>query len=341
MKYKTRNMLLTAALLSLSAPYSAIAQQNTLLPDLPNRYTIDTDVINLPDGRVMGSSNAVDVDSHGNIWVFERCGQNTCADSDLDPILKFNAEGEFITSFGAGMFVFPHGIIVDDEDNLWVVDAGVIDGVKGNQIFKLNPQGEVLIELGQPGIRGATPNLFNEPSDLAIGPNGDLYIADGHINPESNRRIVHLSAAGEFIEAWGGKGYGPLQFECPHSLAVDSLGRIYVGDRTNNRLQVLSPEGELLQIWTHFGRPSGVRIQNDILYVVDSESRPIEGGYGFNPGWHRGLYVGTLEGNITDFIPDPNPNGGTSFPEGFSVDDRGVIWGASVGDRRISKFVKQ
>jgi len=317
-----------------------LAQQNTLLQDIPNRYTTFENVVTMPQGRVMGSGNAVDVDSQGNIWVFERCGANTCTGSDLDPILKFNSQGELLASFGAGLFVFPHGIIVDEDDNIWVVDAGVEDGVKGNQIFKFNQQGEILLELGQPGIRGDGPNLFNEPSDLAIGPNGDLYIADGHINPESNRRIVHLTAEGEFIEAWGSKGSGPLQFECPHSLAVDSQGRIYVGDRTNNRLQVLSPDGKLLAIWEHFGRPSGVRIHNDTLYVVDSESRRVEGQYGFNPSWHRGIYVGTLDGIITDFIPDPNPHDGTSFPEGISVDDNGVIWGASVGDRKVTKFVR-
>lgn len=327
-------------LLACSVSIDAWAQQNTLRQDIPNRYTTYEDVVSMPSGRVMGSSNAVDVDSQGNVWVFERCGQNSCADSDVNPILKFSPDGELLHSFGAGMFVFPHGISVDDDDNLWVVDAGVVDGVKGNQIFKFDQQGDLLIELGQPGIRGGGPNLFNEPSDLAIGPDGTLYIADGHINPESNRRIVHLTAEGEFIEAWGEKGEGPLQFECPHSLAVDSEGNLYVGDRTNNRLQIISPEGQVLAIWEHFGRPSGVRIHNDMLYVVDSESRRAEGQYGYNPGWHRGIYVGTLDGIVTDFIPDPNPHDGTSFPEGIAVDDDGVIWGASVGDRKVTKYVR-
>jgi len=331
---------ITLCLLSLITAVNGLAQQNTLLPNVPNNYTIYEDLVNMPDGRAMGSSNAVDVDSQGNIWVFERCGANSCSGSNVDPILKFSPEGEILTSFGARMFVFPHGIIVDGEDNIWIVDAGVEDGVKGNQIFKFNQQGEILIELGQPGIRGNGPDLFNEPSDLAIGPDGSLYIADGHINPDSNRRILHLTAEGEYIEEWGSKGNGPLQFECPHSLAVDSLGRIYVGDRTNNRLQILSPDGELMAIWDHFGRPSGVRIHNDLLYVVDSESRQAEGQYGYNPGWHRGIYVGTLDGIITDFIPDLNPHDGTSFPEGISVDDNGVIWGASVGDRKVTKYMR-
>lgn len=322
--------------------FAAYAQQNTDLPSIPNSYATFESVVTMPTGRAMGSGNAVDVDSNGNIWVFERCGENTCLGSSVDPILKFSPDGELLASFGAGMFVFPHGIIVDEEDNIWVVDAGVEDGVKGNQIFKFNQSGEILMELGQPGIRGDGPNLFNEPSDLAIAPNGDLYIADGHINPESNRRIVHLNSSGQFIEAWGSRGTGPLQFDCPHSLAIDSMGRIYVGDRTNNRLQVLSPNGELLAVWEHFGRPSGVRIHDDMLYVVDSESRAVEGQYGYNPGYHRGIRIGSVhDGIVREFIPDPAPHDSTSFPEGISVDQFGVIWGASVGDRKVTKYVKR
>jgi len=338
-KISTLTLLIPLTLVLCANSY---AQQNTLRPDVPNRYSIIRDVVTLPAGRQMGSGNAIDVDSQGNIWVFERCGgnQGACLESDVDPVLKFSPDGELLSSFGSGMFVWPHGIIVDDEDNLWIIDAGVVDGEKGNQIFKFSPEGEMLIELGEPGIRGDGPGQFDEPSDLSIGPDGSLYIVDGHISPASNRRIVHMTAEGEFIEAWGEQGYGPLQFEGPHAIAVDSQGRMYVGDRTNNRLQVLSPEGELLAIWAHWGRPSGIRILGDTLYAVDSESRAAEGEYGYNPGWHRGIYVGTLDGTITDFIPDPSPSGGTSFPEGIAVDDNGVIWGASVGDQEVLKFVR-
>ncbi len=262
-------VLFSTVSLVASASYS---QQNTVLPDYPNNYTMYENLVNLPDDRSMGSGNAIDVDSQGNVWVFERCGgnQGACPENDVDPVLKFSPDGEVLTSFGAGMFVWPHGIVVDDEDNLWLIDAGVIDGEKGNQIFKFNQSGEILIELGQPGIRGEGPDLFNEPSDLAIGADGSLYVIDGHISPDSNHRILHLTSEGDYIEEWGSQGYGPLEFEGLHAIAVDSQGKMYVGDRTNNRLQILSPTGELLAIWTHFGRPSGIRIHDDMLYVVDS-----------------------------------------------------------------------
>ena len=341
MRAKRIEILVLFSIASLFLLYS-IAQLNKELPDYPNIYSMYEDLVRMPDGRSMGSGNAIDIDSMGNIWVFERCGGNNgaCLASDVDPVLKFSPDGDILTSFGSGMFVWPHGIIIDEDDNLWIIDAGVVDGEKGNQIFKFNQEGQLLLELGRPGIRGDSQELFNEPSDLSIGPDGTLYIVDGHISPDSNRRILHLTAEGEYIEEWGSQGYGPLQFEGPHAIAVDSQGRMYVGDRTNNRLQILSPKGELLAIWAHFGRPSGIRIHDDMLYVVDSESRQAEGLYGYNPGWHRGIYIGTLDGTITDFIPDPNSHDGTSFPEGIAVDDNGVIWGASVGDRKVTKYVR-
>jgi hypothetical protein len=160
--------VLLLALITHSASAQQDANQNTVLPDYPNSYATYVDVITLPDGRAMGSGNAIDVDSEGNVWVFERCGgnNNACLESDVDPVLKYTPEGEFLFSFGAGLFVWPHGVVVDDDDNLWLIDAGVVDGEKGNQIFKFNQQGELLLELGEPGIRGDGPGQFNEPSDL-------------------------------------------------------------------------------------------------------------------------------------------------------------------------------
>ena len=343
------NRLAAAAVLAVVATVSIRAggqqtggQQNLELPKLPNPYRTVADIVTMPAGRTMGSTNAINVDAKGNIWVFERCGVNSCDESHVDPILQFDPSGKLIRSFGADKFVFPHGIEFDRDGNLWIVDAGVVDGVKGNQVFKYSPDGRVLLALGKPGVRGTTPDLFNEPSDLAIAPNGDLYVADGHINTQSNRRIVHLTKDGKFIEAWGTPGVGPGQFDNPHSLALDSTGRIFVGDRTNNRIQVLSPRGEFIAEWHQFGRPSGVRILNDILYVADSESRTAPGQYGHNPGYHRGIYIGSVkDGVVTAFIPDPAPKGGASFPEGITVDKSGVIWGASIGDRNVMKFVRR
>ncbi len=344
---RTRHRTAAAVIaIAATAVLTAGGQQNMQRPNLPNPYRTVADIVTLPAGRAMGSTNAINVDAKGHIWVFERCGANSCAnscaDSNVDPILEFDPSGKLIRSFGAGKFVFPHGLEFDRDGNMWIVDAGVVDGVKGSQIFKYAPDGRILLALGKPGVRGTTPDLFNEPSDIAIAPNGDLYVADGHISPQSNRRIVHLTSEGKFIEAWGTPGSGPGQFDNPHSLALDSAGRIFVGDRTNNRIQILSPHGDFIADWRQFGRPSGVRIHNDILYVADSESRDVPGQYGYNPGYHRGIRIGSVkDGVVTAFIPDPAPKNAASFPEGISVDTSGVIWGASIGDRNVMKFVRR
>jgi sugar lactone lactonase YvrE len=317
------------------------AGQNPDLPKLPNSYQMAKDYVAMPPGRVLGSTNAVNVDSQGHIWVFERCGVNSCTGSSLDPMLEFDASGNFIRGWGAGKFVFPHGIIFAPDGNMWVIDAGVEEGKKGSQIFKYTPDGKLLVSLGKPGIRanGTSTDLFNEPSDLVIAPNGDLWVADGHIAKESNGRIVHLDHNGKFIEYFGTKGSGPGQFDCPHSIALDAKGRIFVADRNNNRVEILSPRGEFIAEWRQFGRPSGVRILGDTLYVADSESRNLPGQYGYNPGHHRGISIGSVnDGVVKQFIPDPRPNGGASFPEGIYVDPAGVIWGASIGDRQVTKF---
>ena len=321
---------------------AAAGQQNTERPNLPNPYRTIYDIVTMPAGRTMGSTNAINVDGKGNIWVFERCGVNSCAESNLDPILQFDPAGRLIRSFCGGKFVFPHGVEFDADGNVWIVDAGIVEGVKGSQIFKYTPDGRLLLELGKAGVRGTndSKDLFNEPSDLAIAPNGELWVADGHIDTRSNRRIVHLTKEGKFIEAFGMPGTGPGQFDNPHSLALDSQGRLFVGDRTNNRIQILSPRGQFIAEWRQFGRPSGVRILDDVLYVADSESRNAPGQYGHNPGFHRGIYIGSVkDGIVTAFIPDPKPNGAASFPEGITVTSDGVIWGASIGDRNVMKFV--
>jgi hypothetical protein len=317
-------------------------EQNLHLPDLPNPYNLLLYFITMPAGRTLGSTNAINIDPKGNIWVFERCGANSCTDSTVDPILEFDPSGKHVLrSFGAGKFVFPHGLIWDKDGNMWIIDAGVDEAKKGSQIFKYTPDGKLLLSLGKPGIRAnaTSPDLFNEPSDLVVAPNGDLYIADGHIAKESNGRIVHLDKNGKFIEYFGTKGSGPGQFDCPHSIALDSKGRIFVGDRNNNRLQILSPRGEFIAEWRQFGRPSAVRIVNDMLYVADSESRNVPGQYGYNPGHHRGISIGSVnDGVVKQFIPDPTPKSNASFPEGITVDNNGVIWGASIGDRQVEKF---
>ncbi len=313
----------------------ASAQNNAL----PNPYRSIENWATLPDGRAWGSTSAVDIDRDGtSIWVAERCGANSCAGSTLAPILKFDAAGKAVTSFGAGLFVFPHGIYVDDYDNVWVTDAQGKDG-KGHQVFKFSPDGKVLLTLGKAGVAGDGEDNFNAPSDVVVGANGDIFVADGH-GGDTNARIVKFTKDGKFIKTWGKKGSAPGDFDIPHALAIDSRGRLFVGDRNNNRIEIFDQDGKFLDQWTQFSRPSGIFIdQADNIYVADSESGSVAKNH---DGWKRGIRVGSAkDGSVTAFIPDPVEIATTtSAAEGVTADVNGNIYGAEVGPKRLMKYVK-
>jgi len=316
----------------------ACAQPNSQ----PNPYRTIDQWGQLPEGRAWGSTSAVEIDKDGrSIWVAERCGANSCIGKMDPPILKFDHSGKLLASFGAGMFVFPHGICVDKDGNIWVTDGQGKDD-KGHQVFKFSPEGKVLMTLGKAGVAGDGPDTFNQPNDVAIAPNGDIFVADGHRPKTGNARVVKFSKDGRFIKQWGEHGSGPGQFEMPHALAFDSRGRLFVGDRGNNRIQIFDQDGKFLEEWKQFSRPSGIYIdKRDVIYVADSESTDKE-GYGNNPGWKRGIRIGSAkDGKVTAFIPDPTPGTAvTSAAEGVAADAEGNVYGAEVGAKDVKKYVK-
>lgn len=310
----------------------------------PNPYETIEGWAELPDGRVWGSTSAIYPANDGkHIWVAERCGTNLCVGSDVDPVLLYDPDGNVVKSFGAGMITWPHGMHVDADDNVWVADAvgyaPVPEGV-GHTIMKFSPDGELLMRLGKEGVAGDGTDVFNKPSDMLVAPNGDIFVADGH-DAGGNNRIIKFDKEGNFLMQWGSTGGDHGQFRDPHALAMDSQGRLFVGDRGNSRLQIFTQDGEHLATWTQFGRPSGLFIdKNDILYSADSESNARRNG-----GWKRGIRIGSaIDGFVTAFIPDPEPdqdNSATSAAEGVAVDADGNIYGAEVGPRAVKKYVRK
>ncbi len=344
-----------ALLLTLAATGSiASAQRPT--NDLPNPYRTIEGWAKLPDALTWGSTSAVDIDKDGtSIWVGERCGVNSCLGSTRNPIMKFDANGRMVTSFGAGLMIFPHGIHVDRDGNVWVTDGqdntprrarGDTSSAPlpapaakiGHQVFKFSPAGKLLLTLGVPG--GSTTTCCFQPNDVLVALNGTIILAEGHGN--THARIVEFNKDGTFKRAWGQRGSGPDDFDQPHALAMDSKGRLFIGDRSNNRVKIYSSEMKLVDIWTQFSRPSGVWIDaNDMLYVADSESGWVEPKHA---DWTRGIRIGsTKDGIVKYLIPDPAttpPANLTSSAEGVAVDRKGNVYGAEVGQKALKRYEK-
>lgn len=321
-------------------PVLAVAGLVTLAPDIgaqPNPYH-SIDAWSQAPGRPFGAASMTDVDTLGNVWVAERCGANNCLERDeIAPILRFEASGRWLGAFGAGLFAWPHGIHVDPDGNIWVADARGGAG-RGHQVIKFNPAGDVLLRLGVAGVAGTGPENFNGPTDVVVAPNGDVFVTDGH-EVQSNNRVLKFSPGGQLLTTWGGTGSGPGQFLVPHSIALDSQGRVFVADRDNNRIQIFDQDGRFLEEWTQFGRPSGIHISaDDTLYVSDNQSNTER-----NPGWHRGIRVGSArDGAVRAFIPDPEFDPARELEtgaHGLAADAQGNIYGAEVYGQIVKKYM--
>ena len=329
---------------------------------LPNPYETVRDFGTLPDGRTWGSVSALNVDIDGvHIWVADRCGSNSCAESDVDPIVKMDPEGNVVKSFGAGMITWPHGMDVDSDGNVWVVDARSPNQreldrtpnapMKGHQVVKFSPDGDVLMVLGTPGERGDPPTHFSEPNDVVIGPDGSIYVGEAHNGqfldepgPNAIGRISKFASDGTFIKSWGQWGFRDGEFRAPHSLSFDSQGRLFVADRGNNRIQIFDQEGNHLDTWYQFSRISGLFIDdNDVLYAIDSESDE-----NYNPGgWRKGLRVGSARtGEVWYFVREhvseraSGMGGVGSMGEGVTADAAGNVYAGEVGPiQGLTKFI--
>jgi hypothetical protein len=327
---------------------------------LPNPYETVRNFGTLPAGRKWGSVSALEVDRDGrHIWVAERCGANSCAGSKVDPIVKLDPQGQVVASFGADLFIFPHGMHIDRDGNVWVTDARgpTPDEIakfpdskgKGHTVYKFSPQGKVLLRLGTPGVAGDPPNNLTEPNDVITNANGDIFVAEAHTGQGLDKpthgvaRIVKVTRDGKLIKSWGRFGTGPGEFKTPHAIAFDSRGRLFVSDRGNNRLQIFDQEGTFVADWKQFSRISGLYISaDDVLYAIDSESSPER-----NPGWRKGLRVGSARsGEVWFYVPQHDsavPSGGGGFGamgEGVTVDAAGNVYGGEVGSiTGVTKFI--
>ena len=308
----------------------------------------------LPAGRKWGTSAGLDVDpKDGHIWAYERCGAGTlggaggggttCETNDVDPVFKFDRHtGKVLANFGKGLMITPHGIHVDRDGNVWIADfAGNKEGTKGHQVHKFSPKGEKLLSLGIAGKPGNADGEFNQPNDVVVGPDGSIYVSDGHdaqgmtttaaiaegLKRGATSRISKFSRDGKFIKSWGTIGVRHGEFRTPHALVFDAKGRLWVADRGNHRLEIFDQEGKYLESRYMYGRISGIFIKGNTVYAIDSESGPLN-----HANWRNGVRIGPLdEDRITGFVPpferEDRVYQGTAG-EGIAVDAEGNIYAA-------------
>jgi sugar lactone lactonase YvrE len=305
----------------------------------------------LPAGRKWGTSAGLEIDpKDGNIWGYERCGAGTagggpvdCDNTPVDPIFKFDRHtGKVLANFGKGVMVTPHGISVDKDGNVWIADfAANKEGTKGHQVHKFSPKGEKLLSLGVAGKAGSADGQFNQPNDVVVGPDGSIYVSDGHdaqgmttaaaiadgLKRGATSRISKFTKDGKFIKSWGTIGVKHGEFRTPHALMFDAKGRLWVADRGNHRLEIFDQEGKYLESRYSFSRPSGFFIKGNLLYVIDSESGPLN-----HPNWRDGVRIGPVdEDRVTAFIPpfdrEDRVYQGTAG-EGIAVDADGNVYAA-------------
>jgi len=322
--------------------------------ELPNPYRLVDHWAQLPasmNGGQWGEVIRVHVDdNNGDVWVFHRCfnvipaGSATCMNRGAanPPILKFNASGRLIKSFGAGLFAYPHGFTVDNEGNLWATDVDDQQSNFGQEVLKLSADGKVLMTLGKKGVAGTGADGFDRPTSVAVARDGSIFVADGHApNKFGAARIVKFSKDGRYVKEWGRKGSAPGEFDEPHDLFVGgSRGWVYVADRRNNRIQVFDQNGGFIAAWKQFGQPSSVFVGNDDAIYVGASFPSTTA----KKGELRGIVVGNaISGALTAFIPDPADLDkvirGTSA-SGIAADRNGAIFAADVGAHNLRKYVK-
>jgi sugar lactone lactonase YvrE len=276
-------------------------------------YEVQKDWATLPEGWSLGWIPAVAVDSQDRIHVYSRSDR---------PMVVFDREGNFLSSWGEDVLQDAHGIFIDAQDNIYCVER------ETHCMHKFTADGQLLMTLGNPGQIGEEGQPFNLPTDIALDSSGDVYISDGY----GNNRVHKYTAAGEWIKSWGTPGQGPSEFDLPHCVRVDRHDRVLVADRSNNRIQFFDTEGNYLMEWTGFHQPDTIFIDDDdIVYVAELDQR---------------VSILTLEGErLTEWGKGERldePGEFLGCPHGIWADSRGDLYVSEVQtDGRLQKFARQ
>jgi DNA-binding beta-propeller fold protein YncE len=261
----------------------------------------------LPADVQLGPVSAVATDQYDRVYVFHRGPK---------PVLVFSRDGKFLRSWGDEFLKTPHGLRIDGDGNIWVTDIG------HHQVMKFDADGKLLLSLGKKGEAGNALDQFDRPTDVAVAPSGEFYVSDGY----GNSRVLKFSRDGKLIKQWGKKGTGPGEFNLPHAICLDHLGRVLVADRENQRIQVFDRDGNLLAQWKESGSPYGLFRAGDRLFVADGVAN-----------WIKVL---NLDGKALGRFGEKGAGPGQlQLPHMLCVDSEGSVYVTEITGKRVQKFV--
>jgi len=300
-----KSKLLASTVLGLAAtvlPHAAV-------PAEPIDFRFDPAFVKLPDSVTLGACSGVAVNSKGDVYLFHRGKQ---------PIICLDAHGEFLRSWGDDAIGTAHGLRIDGDDNVWVTDIG------NHQVLKFSPAGKLLLALGKAGSAGDGIDEFDKPTDVAFGSQGEIYVSDGY----GNNRIVKLTPNGGYLTQWGEAGNGPGQFNLPHTIVVDQKGRVVVGDRENDRVQVFESSGKLVAVWPGFA-PFGLAYdRRGHLFVADGRANKV-------------LQLNNQGKVVRSWGEEGNKPGQFQLPHMLAVDAGGNLYVGEIKGERFQKLLRQ
>ena len=282
-------------------------------------YVAETDPLTFPAGTTMGAPASLAFDARGHLFVLNRGPQ---------PLAEFDADGKFIRAFGEGLFARSHGLRIDGDGNLWATDVGA------HVVMKLDPQGQVLLTLGTKGQAGdwdeaVQSHRLNQPNDVAIARNGDIFVVQGHTpGATGDPRVLKFDRTGKFVKSWGGKGKEPGKFEVAHGIAIDAAGLLWVADRENQRIQIFDAEGNFIKALKYGGLPCALAIGSEFIYMVN--------------GFAGQVLKLDLAGKVLAATGKPGKGAGQFGEAHFiAVSPKGELYVADSVNGTVQKFAKQ
>jgi peptidylamidoglycolate lyase len=301
------------------------------------KYELVKEWPDLPANLKLGNPTGIGIDTNQNIVIFHRAGREwpllgsmpASSIQNKTILIVDKDNGKLIDSWGNNLFIMPHGLTVDKENNIWVTDVGL------HQVFKFSNKGKLLIKLGEARVSGNDSLHFNKPTDIVVANDGSFYVSDGY----GNSRIIKFSPIGKYLFEWGKKGSKKEEFDIPHGIDLDDNGNVYVADRENNRVQIFDSSGRFLKQWTDksFGSIYSISFdkKKSKLFAIDD--------FTFLKIKHRGSDVFIFDnlGNIqTRFGRSGSYRGLVSWYHDLAIDKDENIYVGDILGNTIQKFKK-